>query len=92
MFRKGYIHTTVLVDSGIYGIVRHPLYLAGILISISLPMISQHWLVAVFGLFAMVIYYQNTFDEERTCMRSRQGLRGIRQRVPESISSWVSFV
>ena len=28
---KGYIHTTVLVDRGVYAIVRHPQYLAGIL-------------------------------------------------------------
>lgn len=80
---RGYIHTTVLVDSGIYGIVRHPQYLAGILISISLPMISQHWLVAVFGLFAMVIYYQNTFDEERTCIEKfGKVYEEYRQRVP----------
>ena len=59
---RGYIRTTVLVDSGIYGIVRHPQYLAGILISMALPMITQHWLVAVFGFVTAVIYYLNTFD------------------------------
>lgn len=80
---NGYIHTTVLVDSGIYGVVRHPQYLAGILISLSLPMISQHWLVAVFGLFAMAIYYQNTFDEERTSIEKfGKAYEEYRQRVP----------
>ena len=29
---KGYIRTTVLVDRGVYGIVRHPQYLAGVLL------------------------------------------------------------
>jgi len=62
---RGYIHTTVLVDSGIYGIVRHPQYLAGVLMSIALPMIAQHWLVEVFGLVAAVVYYVNTFVEQK---------------------------
>lgn len=65
---RGYIHTQILVDSGIYGIVRHPQYLAGVLMSIALPMISQHWLVAVLGLIAAVVYYANTFDEEKGCI------------------------
>ncbi len=64
----GYIRTTVLVDSGVYGIVRHPQYLAGVLMSIALPMISQHWVVVIFGVVAGVIYYLNTFDEEVGCI------------------------
>lgn len=65
---RGYIRTTVLVDSGVYGIVRHPQYLAGVLMSIALPMITQHWLVVVSGLVAAVIYYLNTYDEEKGCI------------------------
>jgi len=41
---KSYMKTTVLVDSGIYSIVRHPQFLAGILISLALALISQYWL------------------------------------------------
>ena len=32
---KSYMHTTRLVDSGLYAIVRHPQYLAGILLNIA---------------------------------------------------------
>ena len=66
---RGYIHTTVLVDRGIYGIVRHPQYLAGVLMSIALPMISQHWLVFVLGLTAVVIYFLDTYNEETECIK-----------------------
>ncbi len=66
---RAYIHTTVLVDSGVYGIVRHPQYMAGFLMSIALPMITQHWLVAVLGLVSAVIYYLNTYDEEKGCIK-----------------------
>jgi protein-S-isoprenylcysteine O-methyltransferase Ste14 len=41
---ESYMKTTVLVDSGIYSVVRHPQFLAGILISLSLALISQYWL------------------------------------------------
>lgn len=43
---KSYMKTTVLVDSGIYSIVRHPQFLAGIPISLALALISQYWLNA----------------------------------------------
>ncbi len=65
---RGYIRTTVLVDKGVYGIVRHPQYLAGILLSIALPMIAQHWLVAALGAVAIVVYYLDTFVEERNTL------------------------
>ena len=50
---ESYIHTRILVDSGIYAIVRHPQYFAGILISLALVLISQHWLTTV--LFVPVV-------------------------------------
>ena len=66
---RSYINTTVLVDSGIYAFVRHPQYLAGVLISIALPMITQHWLVALLGLIGIGIYFRDTFDEEERCIK-----------------------
>jgi len=60
-----YMMTTALVDSGVYSIVRHPQYLAGVLISLAVPLISQHWLVVVLGLIAAPLYYLYTYDEEK---------------------------
>ncbi len=54
---RSYIQTTVLVDSGIYAVVRHPQYLAGILLSLALILITQHWLIATIGVVAMVLNY-----------------------------------
>lgn len=66
---RSYIHTTVLVDSGIYAIVRHPQYLAGALIGLALPMITLHWLVAILGVVMIAICYLTTFDEEQGCLQ-----------------------
>ena len=65
---RGYMRTSALVDRGIYGIVRHPQYLAGVLMAIALPLITWHWSVIVLGLIAAPIYYLNTYDEEDACI------------------------
>jgi protein-S-isoprenylcysteine O-methyltransferase Ste14 len=44
-----YVKTTVLVDTGLYSIVRHPQYTAGLLWSFALILISQTWIVAAIG-------------------------------------------
>ncbi|MBN2148104.1 MAG: isoprenylcysteine carboxylmethyltransferase family protein [Anaerolineales bacterium] len=80
---KSYMQTTLLVDRGVYAIVRHPQYLAGILIGLALPLITQHWSVAVLGIVAIAIYYINTFEEETSCIEKfGEQYREYMQRVP----------
>lgn len=61
-----YMHTTKLVDTGIFAIVRHPQYAAWPLINIGLMLISQHWIVIVVGLAALAFEYPDfrTADQE----------------------------
>jgi protein-S-isoprenylcysteine O-methyltransferase Ste14 len=54
---QSYVKTTLIVDDGLYGIVRHPQYLAGILLNLALILIAQHWLIVLLGLPAMVLMY-----------------------------------
>jgi protein-S-isoprenylcysteine O-methyltransferase Ste14 len=56
---KSYIKTSVLVEVGVYSIVRHPQYLAGILFNLALILISQHWLIAILGVPAMILMYMD---------------------------------
>ena len=51
------MHTTVLVDSGIYALVRHPQYVSFLLLSIVLILLAQHWLIVVIGVAAMAVVY-----------------------------------
>ena len=46
---KGIMDTTVIVDSGTYGIVRHPQFLGGVLMLCASILVSQHWLTALIG-------------------------------------------
>lgn len=80
---KSYIHTTQVVDRGIYSIVRHPQYLAGILMGLALALIAQHWIVSVFGVAAVVVYYASTFDEEKRVLEKfGEDYSRYAQRVP----------
>ena len=54
---KSYVNITVLVDTGLYSIVRHPQYTAGILFSLALILISQTWLIAAIGLVGIILLY-----------------------------------
>jgi len=54
---KSYVHTTTLVRTGIYSIVRHPQYTAGILFSLALILISQSWLIAAIGVVVILLLY-----------------------------------
>ena len=62
---RSYVHTTVLVDSGVYSIVRHPQYLAGLLINLAAPLITWHWLVILLGAASVVMYWWSAVEEEK---------------------------
>jgi len=47
---KSYIHTTQLVDTGIYSIVRHPQYVTFILWAIAGMLLFQHWIIVLLGI------------------------------------------
>ena len=62
---KSYIHTNVLIDQGVFSLVRHPQYLAGILISIGLLLIAPGWVNLFFGVVNIMQYYKGSFEEEK---------------------------
>ena len=64
--KKRWLQTTVVVDTGIYAIVRHPMYLSGILLILSPMLVSQHWLSVIFGIPIMVYFYASMRSEEQS--------------------------
>ena len=62
---KSYVHTSVLVDSGLYAIVRHPQYTAGILFSLALILVSQTWLIATIGLVCIILMYMDILNTDK---------------------------
>jgi len=62
---ESFIRTTAIVDTGIYAIVRHPMYLSFMLISLALICISQHWLNVILGLILILMIHNDMRREEK---------------------------
>ena len=59
------VHTTRLVDSGIYAIIRHPQYLGFILIVLGPVFMSQHWLSVISGVSGSILFYIGVQKEDQ---------------------------
>jgi len=57
---KSYVHTKTLVVTGVYSILRHPQYTAGILFSLALVLMAQSWLVLFLGIIVIPLLYIDT--------------------------------
>ena len=57
--RKGqsYVHTTKLVDTGIYSIVRHPQFVTFMLWAIAGMLLFQHWIIILLGIPIIPLTY-----------------------------------
>jgi protein-S-isoprenylcysteine O-methyltransferase Ste14 len=67
---ESYTKTTVLVDTGIYAIVRHPQNgTAWLLINLGVMLIALHWINVVLGLASMGLVYADTFKADQYCIK-----------------------
>jgi len=62
---KSYIHTTRLVDSGIYSIVRHPQYVTFMLWAIAGMLLFQHWIVVSLGIPVIPLMYVDLIHADK---------------------------
>ncbi len=53
---RSYVHTTRLVTTGIYAVIRHPQYLSMYPLALGLMLIGQHWLIVLIGVLALLLY------------------------------------
>jgi protein-S-isoprenylcysteine O-methyltransferase Ste14 len=64
--RESFVNTTRLVDTGIYAVVRHPLYLGGILsIFVTTLLWYPHWLFGMLGAVGTAIICLRIVEEEQ---------------------------
>ena len=63
---ESWLRTLAVVDSGVYAVVRHPVYLSFMLLILALMLISQHWLSVVFGIPIVILLYLAMGVEERS--------------------------
>ena len=79
-----YRKAKVLVDSGVYAIVRHPLYLGWILsIFVATIFLYQHWLFVIIGIPGIAsVYLISRQEEHLNIERFGDDYKDYMQRVP----------
>jgi protein-S-isoprenylcysteine O-methyltransferase Ste14 len=59
------VHTTALVDTGVYSIIRHPQYLGFMIITLGLVLTSQHWASIASAAVGTALFYLDIKKEEQ---------------------------
>jgi len=79
--RKGTSH---VIDSGVYGVVRHPMYLGGLVMFISHIFFGQNWAVAVNTVVGVCCcYLLISSEDQRIGERYGDEYTRYRQKVPK---------
>jgi len=81
--KENWLKTTVLVDTGIYAVVRHPMYLSFMMYPVALMLISQHWLSLILGFpFIIYLYIGMKAEEKNNIDKFGDTYMAYMQRVP----------
>lgn len=78
-----------LIDTGLYGIVRHPMYTATLLMFLSMPLIlGSWWALALFAIYPLLII-KRIRNEEQVLASGLKGYADYQQRVRWRLIPWV---
>lgn len=78
-----------LIDTGLYGIVRHPMYTATLLMFLSMPLIlGSWWALALFAIYPLLII-KRIRNEEQVLASGLEGYADYQQRVRWQLIPWV---
>ena len=70
-----------VVDTGLYGVVRHPMYMATILLFMAMPVVLGSWYALIIFAFYPVIIVIRLKDEEALLEKELPGYREYQQKV-----------
>ena len=78
-----------VVDTGLYGIVRHPMYMATILLFLMIPLVLGSWYALIaFAFYPAVIIVRLT-DEEALLIKELPGYAAYKQKVKYRIIPFI---
>ena len=78
-----------VIDTGLYGIVRHPMYIATILLFLMIPLILDSWFAFVIFLGYPLIIALRIKNEEQVLSEQLNGYREYKQKVKYKIIPFV---
>lgn len=88
MRKNAYLSRTIqveegqkVVDTGLYGVVRHPMYMATILLFFMIPLVLGSWYALIVFAFYPAIIIVRLKDEEKLLTRELPGYEQYKQKV-----------
>ena len=78
-----------VVSTGLYGIVRHPMYMATILLFMAMPVVLGSWYALIIFAFYPVIIVFRLKDEEALLEKELPGYREYQQKVKYRLIPWI---
>jgi protein-S-isoprenylcysteine O-methyltransferase Ste14 len=82
---ESYIHTTQVVDTGIYSIVRHPQYVTFMLWAIAGMLLFQHWIVVLLGVPVFPLTYIDLIKADKDAIETfGDDYRAYMKKVPRA--------
>jgi len=78
-----------VVDTGMYGIVRHPMYAVTILLFLMIPLVLDSWYALIAFAFYPAIIVVRLKDEEELLTKELPGYAEYKQKVPYRIIPFV---
>jgi protein-S-isoprenylcysteine O-methyltransferase Ste14 len=78
-----------VVDTGLYGIVRHPMYMATLLLFIMIPIVLGSWYALIPFAFYPAIIIARLKDEEELLTKELPGYAEYKQKVKYRILSFI---
>ena len=77
--------TDNIAESGIYGVVRHPMYLGAMVMFLSHLFFNQHWIVAVSSVAAIVSIYETMrIEDQSNVEKFRDDYKRYMEKVPRA--------
>ena len=70
-----------VIDTGLYGIVRHPMYLATILLFLSIPLVLGSWISLLLFAFYPVVIVIRILNEEKVLSAELKGYQAYKAKV-----------
>ena len=70
-----------VVDKGLYGIVRHPMYLATLLLFLTIPLVLGSWVSFAVLLLTVPVLVLRILSEEKVLVKGLEGYEAYREKV-----------